>query len=143
MLPNDPFARLAEQTRQRFLRLAPAREGALAVFTESPTVSLVRVRDIVASDSEATLRITLEPDAGIGFRNPEQHSADIGSPWANLDVSTLEWSSAPYSNWHLLFDPALYTSVRETIQQFAAEGRQPAYLDLLRPVQRWRQAQRK
>ena len=113
MLPFSPISRLAAETRETLRRLAPAREGALAVFTETPTVSLVRVSNIVASDRDVTLNITLEPDAGIGFSNPEKRSTDIGSVWELLDVSFIEWSCAPYINWHLLSDPALYTSIQE------------------------------
>ena len=140
MLPTSPLSRLDEQTRVSFLPRAAAREGALAVFTERPAFCLVRVSNIAVAASGFELRITLEPDAGLGFGNPERRFADIGAVWNGFYSDDLEWQSFPYANWYLYFDPALCATIREAIDLAHAESQPLLYDRLLLHVKRWRLA---
>ena len=112
-----------ERKRRLFVELAEKAEGSIAVFTENPVATCVRVSNIVFDERGVKLRVDRLPAPGLGALRGAKDCCGLSASWETLSSCSKEWYAA-YCAWRLIFDPRLVSAFRALADRVAKEGRQ-------------------
>jgi len=112
-MAENSFEAIHRWQQQSFPAIATKCEGALAIFTERPDATLVRVSNIRADDWGVKATITCVPLPGMSRLGEEQTDrCDISASWEIFFGDSVSWH-ASYVPWQLHFVP-------EAIEKFIA-----------------------
>jgi hypothetical protein len=111
-----------ERKRRLFAEMAPKYDGALAVYTDNPAATCVKVSYITYDDWGMKLRIDRVAKAGMGPLRSGKECCAISATWETLFSCPKEWYAA-YCPWRLLFDPPLVAAFEALANKTAAEGK--------------------
>jgi hypothetical protein len=108
--------------RERFLQTYSPFEGALALFIEGKTVSLVRVSGIKADSWGVRFKIACVMTEGLGTLGPDRRECELAASWDCFSQSRAQWK-AHYVNWQLLFDASFISEIQRAAAELAREGK--------------------
>jgi hypothetical protein len=111
-----------ERKRRLFADIAEKAEQSIAVFTENPVATCVRVSHIVTDEWGVKLRIDRVSEPGLGPLRTAKDCCGLSTSWENLQASSKEWYAA-YCAWRLIFDPKFVDAFLSLAARTAAEGK--------------------
>ena len=112
----------ADGIRERFLQTYSPFEGALALFIDGKTVSLVRVTGIKGDSWGVRCKISCVMTEGLGTFGLDQPECELGSSWDCFTQSRTHWKAA-YVNWQLFFDALFISEIQGAAAELAREGK--------------------
>ena len=116
----------ADGIREKFLQTYSRFEGALALFIEGKTVSLVRVTAIKGDSWGVRCKIACVMTEGLGTLGADKAECELRAAWDCFSQSKAHWK-AHYVNWQLFFDALFITEIQRAAAELVREGKIMGY----------------